>query len=262
MSGRGARWLRMIKGAQNRIEKWSKQLLSLLPKRSSSILTGIPCAVSKVFLSMVSHFLLPSHLWQRNKGKPSGCKSFRDRGVWAWILFPALKCMSSSTRHKAEPFSMKASDTEARAVRSLVFQAPSIYTQLYRSNRRGCRKWGGNQGTLEPQLLCWMTGLCQYWSLQRKGADEISWLTGTTIPDPVLSGSFLKPKNCFSFVQICERVKCQGRSERLDGGEVCKEWKFKAPQCSAALLVLDSWLCEVLYDTTSAGATTASCKGK
>lgn len=38
----------MIKGAQNRIKQWCKQFLSVSPNRSSTISTGIPCAVPKV----------------------------------------------------------------------------------------------------------------------------------------------------------------------------------------------------------------------
>lgn len=75
---------------------------------------------------------------------------------------------------------------------------------------------------------------------------------GTTIPNPSLVGSLLKPKKYFSFVQVCKRIKCQGRSKPLDGGEVYMEWKFKATQCSAVLLILDTWLCQAVYSITSA----------
>ena len=78
---------------------------------------------------------------------------------------------------------------------------------------------------------------------------------GTTIPDPILAGSLLKPKKYFSFVQVRKRTKHQGRSKPLDDGEACMEWKFKATQCSAVLLILDTRLCQALQSITSAAFT-------
>lgn len=138
----------MIKGVQNRTEQWSRQLLSVPPNRLSSILTGIPCAAPKV--GSVSYHtdveknmdqLLPALVCVRGAraysqaAKASGIQEFGRR----FFLFPALKCVSSSIRHKTVPLSMKASDTEARTVQSLVFQDPDIL-QLHFSDHCRCHR--------------------------------------------------------------------------------------------------------------------------
>lgn len=117
-------WAQMIKGVQNRTEQWSKQLLAMRPNKSSSILTGVPCAAPKV-----RSFLPYRHRTKRGSATPFSClicvrgarahsQAAKASGIQGFgcclfvlLLFHALKCVSSSIRHNAVPLSMKASDT-------------------------------------------------------------------------------------------------------------------------------------------------------